>query len=85
MSTRVSASRLWEKESCGLGSDTSNIVLRFSSSVSSNLGAVTRTGIFSHRNKKCPISGKRLIRGYTKFVFTVDGGKGRLNPFRENN
>ena len=26
-----------------------------------------------------------LIRGYTKFDFTVDEGKGRLNPSRDKN
>ena len=30
-------------------------------------------------------SGGRLIRGYTKFDFTVDEGKERLNPSREKN
>ena len=28
-------------------------------------------------------SGERLLRGYTKFDFTVDEGKGRLNISRE--
>ena len=28
-------------------------------------------------------SGERLIRGRTKFDFTVDEGKGRLNPSRD--
>ena len=27
----------------------------------------------------------RLVHGYTKFDFTVDKGKGRLNPSRERN
>ena len=44
--------------------------------MSSNLGAVTHTGIF-------PTSGERLIREHTKFDFTVDEGKERLNPSRE--
>ena len=42
---------------------------------------------FPHKKKKkksCPTSGEQLIRGYTKFDFTVDeGGKGRLNPSRD--
>ena len=33
--------------------------------------------------KKCPTSGERLIRGYTKFDFAVDEGKVRLNPSRD--
>ena len=37
-------------------------------------------GIFPHK-----IEGKQLIRGYTKFDFTVDEGKGRLNPSRDKN
>ena len=55
--------------------------------VSSNLGAVTRTGIFPRNKKikKCPTSGERLFYGYTKFDFTVDEGKERLNPSREKN
>ena len=58
--------------------------------VSSNLGAVTRIGIFPHkkkrkRKKSPPSRGERLIRGYTKFDVTVDEGKGRLNPSREKN
>ena len=35
--------------------------------------------------KACPTSGEGLICGYTKFVFTVDERKGRLNPSREKN
>ena len=35
--------------------------------------------------KKCLKSGERLIRGYTKFDFTVDERKGRLNPSRDKN
>ena len=31
----------------------------------------------------CPTSGERLCRGYTKFGFTLDEGKGRLNPSRD--
>ena len=54
--------------------------------VSSNLGVVTRTGIFPHKKtKKCPTSGERLYRKYAKFDFTVDEGKEWLNPFREKN
>ena len=34
-------------------------------------------------NKSYPTSGERLIRGDTKFDFTVDEGKGRLNPSRD--
>ena len=29
------------------------------------------------------LSGERLVSGYTKFDFTVDDGKGRLNPSRD--
>ena len=32
-----------------------------------------------------PTNGERLIRGYTKFDFTTDEGKGRLNPSRNKN
>ena len=39
-------------------------------------------GIFPH---SCPTNGERLIRGYTKFDFTVDEGKGRLNPSHDKN
>ena len=55
--------------------------------MSSNLGAVTRIGIFPHKKKKkkSPTSGERLIRGYMKFDFTDDEGKGRLNPSRDKN
>ena len=35
--------------------------------------------------KSCPTSGERLIRGYLKFDFTVDEGKGRLSPSRDRN
>ena len=36
--------------------------------------------------KSClPTSGERLIRGYTKFDFTVDEGKGWLDPSRDKN
>ena len=35
--------------------------------------------------KIMPTSGERSTRGYTKFDFTVDKGKGRLNPSRDNN
>ena len=50
--------------------------------VSSNLGAVTRPEIFPHKTNKqtkkqsCPTREEQLIRGYTKFDFTVDEGKG---------
>ena len=37
------------------------------------------------RKKKRPTSGERLIRGYTKFDFTVNEHKGRLNPYRDIN
>ena len=53
--------------------------------MSSNHGAVTRTGIFNHKknkNKSCPTSGERLTRGRTKFDFTFDEGKG-LNSSRD--
>ena len=43
---------------------------------------------FSHKKtqiNKCPTSGERLIRGYTKVDSTVDEGKERLNPSREKN
>ena len=55
--------------------------------VSSNPGAATRTGIFPEKKYICPTtSGRRLIiRYYTKFDFTVDEGKERLNPSREEN
>ena len=33
----------------------------------------------------CPTSEERLFREYTKFNFTVDEGKGQLNPSREEN
>ena len=33
--------------------------------------------------KSCPTSGERLIYGYTKFDFTADEGKGRLDPARD--
>ena len=33
----------------------------------------------------CPTSGARLFRGYIKIEFTVDEGKGRLNPSRDRN
>ena len=43
--------------------------------------------MFSHQKREekqsSPASRERLIRGYTKFDFTVDEGKGRLNPFRD--
>ena len=35
--------------------------------------------------KSCPTSGDRLIRVYTKFDFTVDEEKGRLDPSRDKN
>ena len=31
--------------------------------------------------KKCPTSGERFCRGYTKFDFTVDEGKGTAESF----
>ena len=33
----------------------------------------------------CPTSGERFFRGYTKIDFTVDEGKRRLNPSRDEN
>ena len=50
--------------------------------VSSNLDAVTRTGKFYHimPNKWIMII---ICRGYTKFDFPFDEGKGRLNPSRD--
>ena len=33
----------------------------------------------------CLTSGEQLIHGYTKFDFTVDEGKERLNPCRKKN
>ena len=35
------------------------------------------------KQKSCPTSGERFIRGYTKFDFTIDEGKGRLDPSRD--
>ena len=35
--------------------------------------------------KSCPTSGERLIRGYTKFDFTVEEGKEWLDPSRKKN
>ena len=31
----------------------------------------------------CPLSGERLCRGYRKFDYTVDEGRGRMNPSRD--
>ena len=42
------------------------------------VSTVDRTGIFL-------TGGERLVRGYTKFDFTVDEGQGRLNPSRDKN
>ena len=40
----------------------------------------------SLQKKSClPTSGERLIRGYTKFDFTVDEGKEWLDPSRDKN
>ena len=55
--------------------------------VSSNPGAVTRTGIFPHKkyiNKKYTqqVENDYFVK-HTKFDFTVDEGKGWLNPSRE--
>ena len=47
--------------------------------VSSNPGAVIRTGIFPHKKeeeKECPTSGERQFVSTQKFDFTVDEGKG---------
>lgn len=43
----------------------------------SNLGEVTRSGISPYTKLD---NEKRLCRGNTKFGFTVDEGKGSLNP-----
>ena len=48
--------------------------------VDSNLGDVTRFGIFSHT---IPNSGEPLRRGYTNVDFTADEKKGPLNPSRD--
>ena len=45
----------------------------------------TSTDYISHWHFSCPTSGERSIRGYAKFDFTVDEGKGRLNPSRDKN
>ena len=45
-----------------------------------------KLGFFFTKNKqtkKCPTSGERLNRWYTKIDFAVDDGKKRLNPSRE--
>ena len=44
---------------------------------------VVAVPLFVGRLGSCPTSGERLIRGYTKFDFTVDDGKERLNPSRD--
>ena len=46
--------------------------------LSSNLGAVTRSGIFSHNMRE---GRKRLIREYTKFDWKYRRGKGTAGPF----
>ena len=58
------------------------VTSNLSDDVSSSPGAVTRTRIFPKKKKSCPTSGERFIRGYTKFDFAVDQGKGWLDPSR---
>ena len=38
-----------------------------------------------YSTRKACLLVERLVRGYTKFDFTVDEGKGRLNPSRDKN
>ena len=38
-----------------------------------------------YEKKKSPTNRERLIRGFTKFNFTVDEEKGQLNPSRDKN
>ena len=65
-------------------------VVQLVTSKPSDVGALVRISVQSHElrfflaknnqiNKSCPTSGERLIRGYTKYNFTVDEGKGWLN------
>ena len=53
----------------------------------SDVGTRVRISVSSHELgfflTLCPTSGERLRRGYTKFHFTVDEGKGRLNLSRD--
>ena len=51
---------------------------------SKSLCSHTNWDISSQKNK-CPTSGERLTRGYTKLDFTADEGKGRLNPSHDKN
>ena len=41
--------------------------------------------LVKNKKNKIPTSGERLNRYYTKFGFTIDEGKERLNPSREKN
>ena len=52
--------------------------------MSSNLGAVTRNWDFSPHHAR-QVENDYFAREYTKFDFTVDEGKERLNPSRDEN
>ena len=63
------------------------LVVQLVTSKSSDVGTRVRISAQSHELgfslTSCPTSGERLCRGYTKFDFTVDEGKGRLNAARD--
>ena len=64
-------------------SDFSANTTNINTAVNLNLQAFLRYTTLGFSLRSCPTSGERLCRGYKKFDFTVDEGKGRLNPSRD--
>ena len=63
------------------------VVQLVTTSKPSDVGTRGRISAQSHEVEfsltSCPTRGERLYHGYTRFDFTVDEGKGRLNPSRD--